>query len=51
LDIKKEIEGIVPAILAIAKNPKAAKKTAFRAQKFVKKRQMETIQVLKSKLI
>jgi Polysaccharide pyruvyl transferase len=51
LDIEKEIEGIVPAVLAIAKNPKAAKKKALKAKKFVEKQQKETMRVLKLKLV
>jgi hypothetical protein len=51
LDIEKEIEGIVPAVFALAKNPKAAKKKALKAKKFVEKRQKETMKVLKSKLV
>jgi hypothetical protein len=46
LDVEKEIEGIVPAVLAIAKNPTAAKKKALKAKKLVEKRQVETMLTL-----
>ena len=46
LDIEKEIEAIVPAVLAIAKNPTAAKKKAIKAKKLVEKRQVETMLTL-----
>lgn len=50
LDVEKEIEGIVPAVLAIAKNPTEAKKKALKAKKLVEKRQVETMRVLKKQL-
>jgi polysaccharide pyruvyl transferase WcaK-like protein len=46
LDVEKEIEGIVPAVLAIAKNPTAAKNKALKAKKLVEKRQVETMLTL-----
>jgi len=46
LDVEKEIEGIIPAVLAIAKNPTAAKKKALKAKKLVEKRQVETMLTL-----
>jgi len=50
MDIPKDVAGIVPAVLNIAKNPKSAKSKVAGAQKFVKKRQQETMAVLKEKL-
>ncbi len=50
LDVEKEIEGIVPAVLAIAKDPQAAKRKALQARKVVVKKQKETMAVLKREL-
>jgi hypothetical protein len=50
MDTPKDVAGIVPAVLDMAKNPKAAKAKVARAQKFVKQRQDQTMRVLKEKL-
>ena len=50
LDNEKEIEGIVPAVIAMAKNPQLAKEKALKAKEFVEKKQRETLLVLKNKL-
>ena len=39
LDVEKEMEGIVPAVLAMAKDPQAAKRKALQARKVVVKKQ------------
>lgn len=51
LDNEKEIEGIVPAVFNMAKYPKLAKEKALKAKKIVEKRQLETMMVLKDKLL
>ncbi|WP_421825442.1 polysaccharide pyruvyl transferase family protein [Larkinella sp.] len=51
MDNEQEIPGIVPAVLAMAKNPKAAKAKIKKAQKFVQQRQRDTMAVLKKALI
>ncbi len=43
LDDEKQIPGIVPAVLAMAKDPAAAKAKAAKAREFVEKRQRETM--------
>jgi hypothetical protein len=50
MDDEKEIPGIVPAVLAMAKDPAAAKQKAAQAREYVKKRQRETMAALKSNL-
>ncbi|TDE14856.1 polysaccharide pyruvyl transferase family protein [Dyadobacter psychrotolerans] len=50
MDTPKDVAGIVPAVLDIAKNPKSAKAQVVKAQQFVKKRQQQTMAVLKEKL-
>jgi hypothetical protein len=46
LDEATEIPGIVPAVLALAKDPAAAKAKAMKAKSFVLQRQYETMQTL-----
>jgi hypothetical protein len=46
VDSEKDLAGIVPAVLAMAKDPKAAKVKALKGQKFVNQRQRETMAVL-----
>lgn len=46
LDEASEIPGIVPAVLALAREPDAAKAKAMKARSFVEQRQGETMQVL-----
>ena len=50
LDVKKEIERIVPAVVSIAKKPGEARKKALRAKQFVEKKQRETMQLLAKQL-
>jgi hypothetical protein len=45
-DQEADLSRLVPAVLAMAKNPVAAKAKAAQARKFVEKRQRETMQVL-----
>jgi polysaccharide pyruvyl transferase WcaK-like protein len=47
LDREEEIQGIVPAVLAMAKDAAAARARTTRAQAFVKRRQRETMEVLR----
>ncbi len=48
MDIPEEVERVVPTVLAIAKDPLAAKEKANAARAFVAKRQRETMDVLKA---
>jgi polysaccharide pyruvyl transferase WcaK-like protein len=50
LDQEKEHVGIVPAILAMAQNPAAARAKAKQARQFVEQRQRQTMTVLKEQL-
>jgi len=50
LDEEQEIPGIVPAVLALAKDPAAAKAKAAKAREFVLQRQRETMAVLRRSL-
>ena len=50
LDEASEISGIVPAVLALAKDPVAAKAKAMRAKAFVTQRQRDTLQTLAKSL-
>ena len=50
LDEATEIPGIVPAVLAFAKDPAAAKAKAMKAKSFVLQRQYETMQTLANSL-
>lgn len=50
LDEPSEIPGIVPAVLALAKDPAAAKAKAMKARAFVQQRQLETMQTLGASL-
>ena len=50
LDEATEIPGIVPAVLALAKDPAAAKAKAMKARSFVLQRQHETIRILADSL-
>lgn len=47
LDVEKEIDGIVPAVLEMAKNPKLAKKKALKARDLVNKYQQKNISNIK----
>ena len=51
MDIPEDVERVVPTVLAIAKNPAAAKEKAMKALSFVEKRQTETISILAKHLI
>ena len=46
LDHEDEVQGVVPAVLAMAKDPEAAKAKAAKARAFVEQRQRETMAVL-----
>jgi hypothetical protein len=46
MDVETEIPGIVPAVLAIARDPAAAAAKAAKARAFVEQRQRETLAVL-----
>ena len=46
LDQEAQLAGIVPAVLAIAKDPAAAKAKAAKARAFVEQRQRETMAVV-----
>ena len=50
LDEASEISGIVPAVLALAKDPVAAKAKAMNAKAFVMQRQRDTLQTLAQSL-
>lgn len=47
MDVESEVQGIVPAVLKMAKNPEWAKQKAAKARAFVEQRQAETMAVLK----
>lgn len=49
-DQEAEIACYVPAVLALAKNPTAAKAKIVKARRFVEQRQLATMQVLKNEL-
>jgi len=46
MDEPTEVAKLVPTVLAIAKNPKAAKEKALKARAYVQKRQKETMQIV-----
>lgn len=46
MDMPDDVKRIVPTVLAIAKDPEAAKEKALKARTFVQKRQKETMDVL-----
>ncbi|WP_306551136.1 polysaccharide pyruvyl transferase family protein [Daejeonella sp.] len=46
LDVEKEIEGIVPAVLEMAQNPRKAKEKVNKAKQNVENHQAETMKVL-----
>ncbi len=46
LDKEDEIPGIIPAVLAMAKDPAAAKAKATKARDFVRQRQRESMAVV-----
>lgn len=50
LDNEEELQRVVPAVLAMAKDPAAAKAKAVKARGFVEKRQWETMGLLKATL-
>lgn len=50
MDQPDQVAKLVPTVLAIAKNPKAAKAKALKARAFVQKRQKETMQILAKSL-
>jgi len=47
----EEIKGLVPAVLAMAKNPEAAKAKVAKARAFVEQRQRETMSVVRRSLV
>ncbi|WP_020598688.1 polysaccharide pyruvyl transferase family protein [Spirosoma panaciterrae] len=47
MDNPKEVAGIVPAVLAMAKDPKDAQRKVAKARQYVEQRQRETMGVLK----
>ncbi|RCR69064.1 polysaccharide pyruvyl transferase family protein [Larkinella punicea] len=47
LDTPQDVAGIVPAVLAMAKDPKAAKAKALKGKQFVNQRQKETMAVVR----
>jgi hypothetical protein len=49
-DQDADIARYVPAVLALAKNPAAAKAKIVNARKFVRQRQQQTMQVVKNEL-
>ncbi|MFC5408531.1 polysaccharide pyruvyl transferase family protein [Larkinella bovis] len=51
VDKEQDLAGIVPAVLAMAKDPKAAKARAQKGKKFVNQRQRETMAVLRKALV
>jgi hypothetical protein len=48
LDVEEEIPNIVPAVLAMAKDPEAAKAKAIKARDFVQHKQKETMVALRT---
>jgi polysaccharide pyruvyl transferase WcaK-like protein len=48
LDKEEELKRVVPAVLAMAKDPAAAKAKAAKAREFVEKRQRETMAVVRT---
>jgi hypothetical protein len=46
LDNEEELQRVAPAVLAMAKDPAAAKSKAAKAREFVQKRQRETMEVI-----
>ena len=50
MDVESEIPGLVPAVLALGKDPAAAKAKAIKARAFVQQRQRETMQTLTKSL-
>jgi polysaccharide pyruvyl transferase WcaK-like protein len=50
MDKEEEIPGVVPAVLAMAKDPAAAKAKAAKAREFVIQRQRETMELLRKQL-
>jgi hypothetical protein len=50
LDEEADVKRIAPTVLAIAKDPAAAKAKAIKARDFVRQRQRETMDVLKKSL-
>ena len=51
MDTPTDVAGIVPAVLAMAKDPKGAKMNVAKARKFVEQRQRETMGVLKKHVL
>jgi len=50
-DNEEEIKGLVPAVLAMAKDPEAAKAKVAKARAFVEQRQRETMSVVRRSLV
>ncbi len=50
MDDPAQVKNIVPTVLSIARNPKAAKAKALKARAYVQKRQKETMQILAKSL-
>ncbi|MGF7216374.1 polysaccharide pyruvyl transferase WcaK-like protein [Spirosoma lacussanchae] len=51
MDTPADVARIVPTVLKMAQDPEAARKTVAQAQKFVQKRQQETMSVVRKALI
>ncbi|HTF21623.1 MAG TPA: polysaccharide pyruvyl transferase family protein [Chryseolinea sp.] len=51
MDNEQDVARYVPAVLAMAKDPKGAKKKAVKAREFVEQRQRDTMAVLKKSLL
>jgi hypothetical protein len=47
MDTPSDVAAIIPAVLAMAKNPNTAKKKSLTARAFVRQKQKETMSVLK----
>ena len=50
MDVESEIAGVVPAVVAMAKDPVAATAKAAKARAFVEQRQLRSMAVLKGEL-
>ncbi len=50
-DDEAEVKRLVPALLEMVKNPVASKQKVAKAQEFVRKRQQETMQVVRKELV
>jgi polysaccharide pyruvyl transferase WcaK-like protein len=50
MDEPEQVARLLPAVLAIAKNPKAAREKAWKARAYVQQRQKETMQIVKKEI-